>query len=479
MPFGKARYPGMGRFGPYLATVGAAAALAMVLGNPALDVARRHADAAPSPDPPQTPFVQISAGQSWRTSSFGSMGSYGFDPKPNSVLTLGLSNPLFPSGILPVGAGIALPAGINGIANYSRAMRSSYPPPASRQDTGSAMTVGRASQMAQAYLREAHKIARGPSIEYDMACPSSDWTSGPCGGLGPGSVSWRNMIAINAAIAGFTPTNRPVALYAAQYKSVGWTQGGALDSTAASTLKQWADMEAAYDALNLPGAGTTRMQYYIGIRGANSDWAMMRPQVGGGIEFVRANRNGRTWGTNPWYQYPYPGSGIHFGDYGAIRLGEYEGYAKYVVEDESLGHFYPLWLSRSRPITVSGQQVSVPFDRPSGSAFAAASLAWESDPNEGISVAPGFGFHVKRNGADLTVTPTISGMNVNLAIAEAVQPGDVLEVTYCWYGPGGADQGRSGIWGNLMMAGPPSVFYRGKTINAWAWPIPPQSVTVR
>ena len=478
MPLGKGRYAGVRRFRPYLTTVGAAAALAMVFGYLALDLMRRHADAALSPDPPQTPVVQISAGQSWRGSSFGSMGSYGFDPKPNSVLTLGLSNPLFPSGILPVSAGIALPAGISGIANYSRAMRGSYPPPASRQDTGSAMTIGRASQLAQTYLREAHRMAAGPIIEYDMACPSSDWTAGPCGGLGPGSNSWRNMTAINAAIARFTPTNRPVALFAAQYKSVGWTQGGALDGTVASTLKQWADMEAAYDALNLPGAGTTKMQYYIGIRGANSDWAVMRPQVRGSIEFVRANGNGRTWGTNPWYQYPYPGSGIHFGDYGAIRLGEFEGYARYVVEDERLGHFYPLWLSRNRPITASGQNVSIPFDRPSGSAFAASPLAWASDPTEGISTALGFGFHVKRNGADLTVTATISGMNVNLAIAEPVHRGDVLEVTYCWYGPGGIAQGRSGILGNLMMAGPASVFYRGKTINAWAWPIPPQAVTV-
>ena len=468
----------MRRFGPYLATVGAAVALAIGLGNLALDATPLHADAALSHAPPQTPFVHISAGQSWRTISFGAIGSYGFDPKPDSVLTLGLNNPSFPSGILPVGAGVALPTGISGIANYSRTMRNTYPPPASRQDTGSAMTVGRASQLAQTYLRQANRITPGPIIEYDMACPSSDWVSGPCGGLGPGSVPWRTMTAINAAIARFTPTSRPVGLYAAQYKSVGWTQGGALDGTAASTAQQWADMAAAYDALNLPGAGTTRMQYYIGIRGANSDWAVMRPQVRGGIEFVRANRNGRTWGTNPWYQYPYPGSGIHFGAYGAIRLGEYEGYAKYVVEDERLGHFYPLWLSRTRPITVSGQNVIVPFDRPSGSAFAASPLAWNSDPAEGISVAPGFGFHVKRNGADLTVTPTISGMSVNLAIAETLHRGDALEVTYCWYGPGGIDQGRSGVWGNLMMVGPPSVFYPGKTINAWAWPIPPQAVAV-
>jgi hypothetical protein len=85
---------------------------------------------------------------------------------------------------------------------------------------------------------------------------------------------------------------------------------------------------------------------------------------------------------------------------------------------------------------------------------------------------------VKRGGTDLTVTPTIAGMTVQLAIAETISAGDTLEVSYSYYGPGGPNPGVcSGVGGNLTMNGPPSVFYAGKTIDAWAWPFV-ETVTV-
>ena len=63
-----------------------------------------------------------------------------------------------------------------------------------------------------------------------------------------------------------------------------------------------------------------------------------------------------------------------------------------------------------------------------GPDFAAAPMVWQSDADDGIKVWPQMGFHVKRGGVDLTVTPTISGMNVLLAVTETISAGDSLEV---------------------------------------------------
>jgi hypothetical protein len=115
--------------------------------------------------------------------------------------------------------------------------------------------------------------------------------------------------------------------------------------------------------------------------------------------------------------------------------------------------------------------LTVPFARPNSADFATASLVFQSNPQDGIKVWPQYGFHVKRGGTDLTVTPTISGMTVRLAVAETLNTGDALEVSYSYYGPGGPNPGvMSGVGGNLTMNGPPSVFYPDRTIDAWAWP---------
>jgi hypothetical protein len=231
-------------------------------------------------------------------------------------------------------------------------------------------------------------------------------------------------------------------------------------------------MEAAYDALGLPTGGGP-LWFYIPIRAAlSNDVALNNTEVGA-WQFVRANANGRTIGACPWYQWPYqtpPVDNIHTGDYGIIRGGECVGLAAYITEDEGTP-FRPLWRSLTLPITVSGQTITVPFDRPTGTPFATSQMAWMSDALDGIKVWPQNGWHVKRGGTDLTVTPTIVGMTVQLAIAETITAGDVLEVSYAFYGPGGANPGSaSGVGGNLQMPGPPSTLFPGLTINSWAWP---------
>jgi hypothetical protein len=87
------------------------------------------------------------------------------------------------------------------------------------------------------------------------------------------------------------------------------------------------------------------------------------------------------------------------------------------------------------------------------------------------------GWNVKRGVTLLTVAPTIVGMTVVLTITEPISSGDVLEVSYAFYGPGDGALSRSGVGGNLTIAGPPSPLYPGQTINSWAWPFA-ENVTV-
>jgi len=286
------------------------------------------------------------------------------------------------------------------------------------------------------------------------------------------SAAWRALNAIAPAVAAALPDALQKLASPTVYKSVLWVQGGSFDLTSITpTITEWTAMEAAYDALNLPGAGTTGMLYYLPIRAPNSDATTGSNAILGGVKFVRDNANGRTVGACPWYQWAFSGAdNIHLGDYGTIREGECVALAEYVTEQEGT-LFKPLWRALSGNITRSGQTLTVPFDRPVGSFFASASMAWMSDANDGIKVWPQMGFHVKRSGVDLTVTPTIVGMTVQLAIAETITPGDVLEVSYAYYGPGGPNPGPcSGVGGNLMMPGPASTLFPGKTINSWAWP---------
>lgn len=496
----------------------------------------------------RTPQVHISAGQSWRGNCYSTMGTNGFNPQTQTLLTPAISTVAVPSGVMPAGAGVYIPPGLqNKLTGYTSAMLFNYPSPASAEDVGSALTIGRTAVLSQQLLRWANGVKTlTPIIEYNMSYPSSSWVSGGGGGLGPttatftgamsgttltitnivGTVTtgqvisgagvtgqstglaanteitafvsgtggngtytinnsqtvgaeamaatsqcWTNMALINAAIIAALPDS-VLRLNAATFRSVGWTQGGSFDlSSPTPTITEWTAMEAAYDALALPGTGTHPLLFYLGIRAPiSTDTACTNAEIGS-WQFVRANANGRTIGTSPWYQWPFVGTDtIHTGDYGTQRNGEFEGLAKYITEDEGT-LFKPLWRSLTGNITVSGQTVTVPFDRPVGSFFATSPMAWMSDANDGIKVWPQNGFHVKRGGVDLTVTPTISGTNVVLTIAETLSVGNVLEVSYAFYGPGGPSPGPcSGVGGNLMMAGPSSLLFPGKTINSWAWP---------
>lgn len=540
------------------------AALAFTLLSASADArsSRAYSHGQPPTYPPLTPSVHLSMGQSWRDNGFDCMGCLNINPQSNNVLTLGVSNPNYPSGVEYPASGISL-VPVTGLVNYTPSMLGfgQYPGNAALHDGGSQLTIGRAAVLAQTALRIANGKTVTPILEYTDAYPSCDWWEGPtCGGLGTGAVltasitgntslnvtaqsgnpmaigqfltgagvgtgrsitalgtctsssvpcvaaitsganvgsesmtavgsTWTNLLSINASVQALTPASRPIFLNAATFKSVGLTQGGDINGNYANTLTQFTQWEAAIDALNLPGAGTTGMAYYIGERGALSEWTVMNGSVQGIRDFVRANANGRTFGTNPWYQYPYNDGGpndIHFGDYGTIcGVGQYEGYQTYVHEDEGVSSPNPLWDDPATPASLSGNVLTIPFVRPSGAGFASSVLQLAATPNEGISFASQMGFDIKDNGFELPVTNVaISGMNVLLTLKLTPSSGDSITYAYAWYGPGGITQGQSGIWGNLMMAGPASAFpwcatqsTLGGTINAWAWPIEPTTIT--
>jgi hypothetical protein len=299
--------------------------------------------------------------------------------------------------------------------------------------------------------------------------------------LGQG-VSWTNMVAILNAIPpgrGAFPTINYTNMLVS---SVGYTQGGSVDNTNAGKVADLADMTVQFDALNL---NPTPLKFYYGLPAAISTATTASDTNQGTYTFCRTHApgmggtySGRVFATGPSYPYQFNGGdNIHTGDYGSSRWGEIEGYARWCVQDKGV-QWTPLW----RPltggaITVAGQVITVPFARPTGPDFAAGVMSFQSNADDGIKTWPQNGFHVKRGSTDLTVTPAISGMNVLLTIAETISVGDTLEVSYAWYGPGGPNPGiSSGVGGNLVMRGPPSVLYPNgwngvaKTIECWAWP---------
>ena len=316
-----------------------------------------------------------------------------------------------------------------------------------------------------------------PILEFCAAFPGSTWTTGRGGGLHPGGTSWSEMLRIIRAIDTMRPHGNPVSPL---YRSVGYTQGGSQDpDTLAGKIGDLTAMLQDFDRLNLAGTRAAPLCYYLGIAAARSDARSTDISDLGTYAFCRANApgaggrwSGRVFATTPWYQWPYTGrDALHTDAYGTVRHGEFEGYAKYVAEDEEPGRFTPLWNSLSRPVAVAGQTITVPFDRPSGAAFARGGLAWLAEPNDGIGRTPAFGWAVRRNKSFLTISPSLRGMEVDLQVSEPLRPGDVIEISYAVYGPGGPNPGKhSGVWGNLAMAGPPSPLFPGKRVNAWAWP---------
>ena len=524
---------------------------------------------SPPAYPPVTPEVVLGLGQSWMTNVFGCMGCYGFNPEPCCVFNLTLSNGNFPSGLVWTGAGSFLQAPPNGIGYFTAGMLGigMYPGNAATRDSGSSLSILRSAALAHTYFRAERGKALTPIIQLADACPSSDWYTGPCGGLGTGLVdftasiaSGSNLLTVNsitsttpgilqpnqvviaanipstttpgalqpcqlaspfsgtgtggtgtyaltcnasalitnqpmyvtsypwwslqtqvAAVNSLTPTYRPTALNAAAYVSTIYVQGGDLTSSNVytGTLAQLALVESSVDALDLPGAGTTGMEYYISPRGAVASWIVMTQQVAAQIAFIDANANGRTVGGNPWYQYALPGSDIHFGVFGTLELGEFFGYEMEVKEDEGVTPT-PLRIDATTPLAVSGNAVTLHFDRPAGWGFASSSLEWMATADEGISIAAQYGFDFLDNGVEDPVTSvTLSGADAVFTLQNAPAHGDTLTYDYCWYGPGApGGLGQSGVWGNLMMPGPASFFHAGLTLNAWAYPIPPTTYLV-
>lgn len=310
------------------------------------------------------------------------------------------------------------------------------------------------------------------------------------------NVSWTNMLTIinqaNKLVASqISPAGTALRLtQPVRYRSVGYTQGGSTDDTQAGKEADLAAMVAAFDALNLPGTSITPLSFYIGLPAAVSNATVNGLSNYGTVSFSRTNAasaggtySGRIYFTAPSYPWQFAGpndngyANIHTGPYGAARWGELEGYVRHLVEDLGIA-WTPLWRPLSGgAITEAGQVITVPLARPPGPDFATGVLSWQNNADDGIEDWPAKGFHVRRGGTDLTVTPAISGMNVTLTVTETINSGDSLEVSYDWYGPGGSNPGlNTGVGGNLVMQGPPSVLfpngYNGhpKTIDAWAVP---------
>jgi len=303
--------------------------------------------------------------------------------------------------------------------------------------------------------------------------------------------SWKEQSQLIPWLAALPPSAKYV--FPPSYGGIGYTQGAA-GADATSIPDKISDLTAMltlYDAMDLPcDLPGGKMHYYFGQPSAASNYTSF---VDGNIQSYTGTTNfcvsnapgqggtwsGRCWFTSCSYAWPFDGAdNIHTGDYGTCRWGEWEGYVRFLVEDLGFTNWTPLWQSLTLPVTKSGTTVTVPFDRPTSSDFAGGVLSWQSDPNDGIKVWPQYGWHYFRSGTEipLVANPVINGMSVTCDIGQAPQTGDVI--TYAMYGPGGPSPGPcSGVGGNLVMNGPPSILfpngYEGtpKTLDAWALPL--------
>lgn len=420
--------------------------------------------------PPDTRAAQIvdihvSYGQSWRVNAYDTLGSpFGFNYQPGTLYALHLPTRGAPDphpGPASNGIGISLPSLPDGLTPY-------VPNDAVSDD----ITIGRCAVLAQQYLRlRSGQTSLAPILEYCTGWPGSTWTTGGGGGLQPSGQSWQHMLQIMAATPAIFPWQNIADFH---YRSMGYTQGGAADNTLAGKLADLTAMIDAYDGLDLPGPP---QNYYIGLPAAISTATVGSPTNQGSAVFCRDNQplgsgpySGRVFATAPSYPWKFTGAdNIHTGNYGSARWGEFEGYVQYAVEDRNLA-WTPLWRSLSRPITVSGQNITVPFDLAAGTDF--GPLSWKSEAEDGLKIWPDNGFAVHRSAVALTFAGiNISADNVVLTVNEPLSPADALEVSYAWYGPGGPNPSvYPGVGGNLCQVGPPSDLFPGNTINCWAWP---------
>jgi hypothetical protein len=441
--------------------------------------------------------VHISYGQSWRGNTFPCIARFLGNPESERVLALHQSNTAHGYGPLTNGAGINIYAPIDDICGYDARGTD-----ADNQTVSTDLcdiAIGRSATICYQRFRDRYGVpSKTATLEYCHSYPSSTWTTGGntdgglfLAGLQNGGFPWNQGLILQAAVTtqlatyGKTPA----------YKCVGWHDSeGSLTNLSAMT--------AAYDALNLPGCGTTGMQFFMG-QCTNSNPRPFEPTtdgVYGCYEFARANANGRTWLTNPFYPYRFePASDIHIDAYGTARIGEFEGYAKFCVMDlppeQGGGAFNPLWRDPANAIslvTTGGvTTITIPIVKPPGPAFVWSILSINSTEilypltapiaGESAPLQTFWGFNVRNNStqAFLTLsTISISGMNIVITLP-AVTTGTSLEVSYAMYGDGAAWSGSAvtaatqpngthwDCWGNVCCVGDDGVMNPQFPLIAW------------
>lgn len=323
-------------------------------------------------------------------------------------------------------------------------------------------------------------------------------------GAGPGSigpatltangVSWTNMQSILSQISTLAPPYRFVGqglvnkLFAPTYKRVGYIQGGSTDATLTGKLYDLGDatngLIARMDGLNIAPAGT--LKYDLSHPAEISNTTTANVSDYGTIAFARTHApgaggaySGRVFLMASAYPWPFSGindtgyGNIHTGPYGSARHGEIIGLARFQMNRLGIP-WTPLWLSLTNNITVSGNTITIPFDKPSGPFFT-GNLVWLSDANDGIKVWPNYGFSVSGPAGSIS-NVAIVGSTVVITWSTTIMTGTAATIGYCQVGPGGNNPGLcTGVGGNLAIVGPPSVLFpsgtgAGATANAWAIP---------
>jgi hypothetical protein len=190
-----------------------------------------------------------------------------------------------------------------------------------------------------------------------------------------------------------------------------------------------------------------------------SDMTVQSPNTLRQLDFATANA-ARVHLVNPRYRYQIAaGDNVHHTGMGYAQYGEVEGLAKYTTLVEGK-NWEPLRIVSGK---VAGSKILLTISAP---------MAGFGSPEIDVAQierAPQFGFHVKENGVDIPLksvdfpNPT----TIALQLSSSASTASNLEVSYAWYGPGAPFGTHVGVWGNIKRQGPPSVLFRGKTIDLW------------
>ncbi|WP_211465869.1 hypothetical protein [Collimonas silvisoli] len=290
-------------------------------------------------------------------------------------------------------------------------------------------------------------------VDFGMAYPGYTWQQ-----LQPGTQQWTVMLNAISKIRAINSSNGKLT----RWLGVGWTHGSFSPTDKFDYFQQLQQMVSAFDklALNSGNGGEDKpLHYYIDMFGGVSDMTVQSPNTLRQLDFSYSDLS-RFHLVNPRYPYPFAaGDNVHHSGIGYAQYGEAEGLAKFYTLVAGI-HWEPFRIVSGQ---INGSKISLKVSAPM------VGFGKPEIDTSQIERASQLGFHVKAEGIDVPVKSVsfTNATTIALQLPSSVSKSSKVEVSYAWYGPGAPFGTHAGVWGNIKRKGPPSVLFRGKTIDLW------------